>query len=131
MMKTHYLHIFLIVACLMNTCRSVVITTLESDLFEKTLDLTPDPQLVDVRTPAEFAEGHLPGAILMDIREKTFDSLIQQLDSSRPVFVYCRLGRRSLEAAKLLEKNKFTVVYNLGGGIIAWEEKGKAIVIDD
>jgi len=115
----------------MNSCRSYVTTTLDSDLFEKTLDQTPDPQLVDVRTHTEFAEGHLPGAILMDIREKTFDSLIQQLDRSRPVFVYCRLGRRSLEAAKILEKNKFKRVYNLDGGIIAWKDRGKAVVISD
>ena len=131
MMKKYNLFIFMIVVCIMNACRSNVTTTLESDLFEKTLDQTPDPQLVDVRTPAEYAEGHLPGAILIDIREKTFDSLIQQLDNSRPVFVYCRVGRRSLEAAKVLEKKRFKVVYNLEGGIIAWKEKGKGVVISE
>ena len=120
-----------VVICLMTTCRSLVITTLETDLFEKTLDRTPDPQLVDVRTPEEYAEGHLPGAILMDVREKTFDSLIQQLDRNRPVFVYCRVGRRSLEAAKILEKNKFKIVYDLDGGIIGWKDMGKEVVISD
>ena len=126
-MNTYKLFIFMIVVCLAGACRPNVTTTLEPDLFEKTLDLTPDPQLVDVRTPAEYAEGYLPGAILIDIREKTFDSLIQQLDRTRPVFVYCRSGKRSLDAAKILEKNKFKVVYNLGGGIIAWKEKGKPV----
>ena len=116
---------------MMTACRPSVIATLEADLFEKTLAQTPDPQLVDVRTPAEFADGHLPGAIFIDIRENTFDSLIQQLDKSRPVFVYCRIGRRSLDAAKILEKNKFTAVYNLDGGILAWKEKGKEVVISD
>ena len=130
-MKTHNLFIFMIVVCLMNTCRSLVTTTLESDLFEKTLHQTPDPQLVDVRTPAEYSEGHLPGAILIDVKEPTFNSLIQQLDRSRPVFVYCRSGKRSLDAASVLEKYKFKVVYNLEGGIIAWKEKGKGIEMRD
>jgi len=86
-----------------------------------------------VRTYSEFAQGYLSGAILIDIKEPTtFDSLINQLDRTRPVFVYCRIGKRSMDAAKILEKKKFTKVYNLGGGIIEWKEKGKAVVtIDD
>ena len=131
MMKTHNLFIFIVFMFLMNACRSFVTTTLEADLFEKTLDQTPNPQLVDVRTPAEYAEGYLPGAILINFREATFESLIQQLDRSRPVFVYCRSGKRSLDAASVLEKNKFKAVYNLEGGIIAWKDKGKAVVISD
>jgi len=115
----------------MNGCRSSAITTLEANLFEETLNQTPEPQLVDVRTPAEYAEGHLPGAILIDYGEASFVSLIDQLDRSRPVFVYCRVGRRSLDAATVLEKNKFTVVYNLDGGIIAWKDQGKAVVVSD
>ena len=116
------------VICLMTTCRPFVTTTLEVDLFDKTLKQTPNPQLVDVRTYSEYAEGCLPGAILIDIKQPSFDSLVCQLDRNRPVFVYCRVGRRSMEAAKALEKNKFKIVYNLDGGIVAWKEKGKAVV---
>jgi len=122
---------FVFVICLMTTCRPLVITSLDADLFDETLKQTPDPQLIDVRTYSEFAQGYLAGAILMDIRKPaTFDSLIHQLDRSRPVFVYCRLGRRSMDAAKILEKKKFTQVYNLGGGIIEWTEKGKEVVTE-
>jgi len=120
--------LFAVVICLMTMCRPFVTTTLEADLFEKTLKQTPNPQLVDVRTYSEYAEGYLPGAILMDIKEPSFDSLVCLLDRNRPVFVYCRVGRRSLEVAKALEKNKFKIVYNLDGGIVAWKEKGKAVV---
>jgi len=120
--------IFAVVICLVTMCRPFVTTTLEADLFEKTLKQTSNPQLVDVRSYSEYAEGYLPGAILMDIREPSFHTLVCQLDRTRPVFVYCRVGRRSLEAAKVLEKNKFKIVYNLDGGIIAWKEKGKAVV---
>ena len=114
------------VLCFMTACWSVT-TTLDADLFEKTLNQTPDAQLVDVRTLAEYREGHLCCAKLMDLRRTTFESQIQQLDRERPVFVYCRSGRRSLDAAKVLEKNNFKVVYNLAGGIIEWREKGKAV----
>ncbi len=128
-MKTLNLVPLAIAICFATACRSFVTTTLEPDLFEKTLSQTPNPQLVDVRTPKEFGEGYIPGAVLIDIKSADFDSKIQELDRTRPVFVYCRSGKRSLEAAAVLEKNKFKVVYNLGGGINAWREKGKPIAI--
>ena len=118
---------FAIIICLTTACRSSVTTSLEPDLFEKTLEQTPNPQLVDVRTIKEYAEGHLSGAMLIDVRETTFDTIIQKLDKTRPVFVYCRSGKRSMDAAKILEKNKFTLVYNLEGGILSWKEKGKTV----
>ena len=120
-----------LIICLMTSCRPMVTTTLEAELFEKTLKQTPNPQLLDVRTPKEYAEGYLPGAILMNVRDVSFDSLIRQLDKNRPVFVYCRLGKRSMEAANILEKNKFKIVYNLEGGIVSWKEKGKPVVYDE
>lgn len=119
-----------VVICLTISCRSDVITTLEADLFEKTLAQTPNPQLVDVRTFTEYSEGYLHGAILIDVREPTFETLIQQLDRTCPVFVYCRSGKRSLQAAGILEKNQFKKVYNLDGGVTAWKAKGKAVMTD-
>jgi len=130
-MKMLCFSLFTVVVYLTTACQSLVTTTLEADLFEKTLKQTPNPQLVDVRTYSEYAEGHLSESILMDIRKPSFDSLVCQLDRNRPVFVYCRLGRRSLEAARVLEKNKFKLIYNLDGGIVAWEEKGKTVVTGD
>jgi rhodanese-related sulfurtransferase len=130
-MKTMNFFSLAVVVCLMTTCRSSVITSLKVDLFEETLQQTLDPQLVDVRTLTEYDEGYLPGAILIDIKEPSFVSLIQQLDRTRPVFVYCRSGKRSMDAANILEKNKFKKVYNLEGGIIAWKEKGKKVIVTD
>ena len=98
-MKMLNLFSFAVVIFLTTMCRPFVTTTLDADLFEKTLKQNPHPQLVDVRTFGEYAEGYLPGAILMDIRKPSFDSLVCQLDRTRPVFVYCRTERRSLEAA--------------------------------
>ncbi len=118
-----------IAICLVGACRPLVTTTLEVELFEKTINQTFDPQFVDVRTPKEYSEGYIPGAINIDIKAATFDSLISTLDKTRPVFVYCRSGKRSLEAANVLEKSKFKVVYNLDGGINAWKDKGKPVII--
>ena len=127
-MKTLNSLSLVVVVCFAIACRPFITTSLEANLFEKELAQATDPQLVDVRTFAEYSEGHLSGAILIDIKEPTFDSLIDQLDPTRPVFLYCRSGKRSLEAANVLEKKNFKVVYNLEGGIIAWKKSGKTVV---
>jgi rhodanese-related sulfurtransferase len=113
----------------LSSCRSFVTTTLEPELFEQTLMRENKAQLLDVRTPEEYIAGHIPSAVNMDVKNVNFDNAILRLDSARPVFVYCRSGKRSMEAAAILEKNKFKVVYNLGGGVNAWTAKGKAVTV--
>ena len=82
-------------------------------------------QLVDVRTDAEYSEGHLPGAMLIDVKSAGFDSVATaRLDRSRVVAVYCRSGRRSADAAKQLAERGFKVI-DLKGGIIGWRQHGK------
>lgn len=88
-------------------------------------------QLVDVRTELEYEDGTLEGAVNIDYLQTHFiDNALVQLDVSRPVYVFCRSGHRSANAAKLLIKQGFTVV-NLEGGYIAWTEAGKPIVTED
>ena len=87
----------------------------------------PDVQLVDVRTAAEFSDGHLEGAVNIDVNDSTFIvKAKQQLDTARPVLVYCRSGRRSANAAQKLAAEGFTVT-NLKGGILAWQAAEKAV----
>lgn len=77
--------------------------------------------LIDVRTPAEFAGGHIAGAINIAV-----DDLAARLDSvprDRPVVVYCRSGNRSATAARVLANAGFDPIYDLGG-IIAWQAAG-------
>ena len=82
----------------------------------------PAAQLVDVRTPEEYAEGHLAGAILIDWKADDFLTKAEALlRKDRPVMVYCRSGRRSAEAAEKLTKAGFQV-RNLVGGYLAWTE---------
>ena len=80
-------------------------------------------QLVDVRTAEEFAEGHIDGALNIDVKLNDFlQKAKEQLDVNKPVAVYCRSGRRSANAASILAKEGFKVT-NLSGGIVAWKEK--------
>ena len=78
-------------------------------------------QLVDVRTPAEFAAGHIPEAVNIDVRGENFESQVQTaLDKERPVAVYCRSGARSKAAARALTEKGFRV-YELNNGFMNWK----------
>ena len=76
-------------------------------------------QLVDVRTAEEYAEGHIVGAINIDVQSSDFAEKIMVLDKSRQVAVYCRSGRRSKIAAEQLAAAGYKVI-DLDGGIQSW-----------
>ena len=78
------------------------------------------PQIVDVRTPEEYTEGHLAHATNIDYNGESFKSEIEKLDKSKPTFVYCLSGGRSAKAADLMRKKGFTKVYEMKGGMLAW-----------
>ncbi|MCB0574532.1 MAG: rhodanese-like domain-containing protein [Saprospiraceae bacterium] len=98
--------------------------------FERHLKTTAEVQLVDVRTPAEYADGHLAGARNIDYYDDHFTSLIGQLDKDKPVMVYCAKGGRSASAAEKFHNAGFKDVLDLDGGIIAWKEAGMPVVKD-
>jgi sulfur-carrier protein adenylyltransferase/sulfurtransferase len=74
--------------------------------------------LLDVRQPAEYRSGHLPGAVFIPLPELL--DRVRELDASKPVLTYCRSGNRSRSAAALLLTEGFTSVFSLDGGIMAW-----------
>lgn len=76
-------------------------------------------QILDVRQPKEYEQGHLAGALLIPVKEIT--SRIGELDRDKPLLVYCHSGVRSKAASQLLLSEGFTEVYNMSGGIIAWQ----------
>ena len=76
-------------------------------------------QLLDVRQPREYEQGHLAGALLMPVKEVT--TRIAELDREKPVLVYCHSGVRSKAACQLLLAEGFREVYNMSGGIVAWQ----------
>jgi len=87
---------------------------------------TPPADLVvlDVRTPEEFAEGHLEGAVLVDFYDADFADQLAALDPDVPYLLYCRSGNRSGETLGVMEQLGFTSVADVDGGIIAWADAG-------
>ena len=84
--------------------------------------------VLDVRTPEEFAEGYIPGAVNIDWNGEDFLGKVDAaFDASEPIYLYCRSGRRSAAAAKALSKAGYKKVFNLLGGFNAWAEAGKHI----
>ncbi|WP_025764347.1 rhodanese-like domain-containing protein [Dyadobacter tibetensis] len=93
---------------------------LTAEKFQTELANTPDAQLVDVRTPDEFKDGHLKQAMNIDFKSDDFEEHIKALDKDKPVFVYCLAGSRSAGAAKVLAENGFKNVYDMDGGYLKW-----------
>jgi len=78
--------------------------------------------LLDVRTPEEYAEGHIAGAKLIPVQ--VLAERLAEVAHDKQVYVYCHSGKRSARAAKLLADNGFTNIENIKGGIVAWKEAG-------
>lgn len=104
------------------------VKTVDYDEFEKIIS-DKSVRIIDVRTAKEFAESHIAKAENHDVNASDFaDNFTPgKCGKNKNVLaVYCRSGRRSLKAADILSKKGFTV-YNLGGGIMAWQRAGKAV----
>jgi rhodanese-related sulfurtransferase len=102
-------------------------TSISVDDFEKKISEDKNPQLIDVRTPGEFEQGHLKGALNYDINGSDFENQLSKLDKNKSVLVYCLSGGRSSSAADILEEKGFLEVYNLKGGIMKWTAQEKPI----
>ena len=81
-------------------------------------------QLVDVRTLEEFKEGHLANAQNICVTDDDFQEKLSNLDKNKPVYLYCRSGKRSASAAKIMRKLGFKEIYDMEGGYLNWEEQG-------
>ena len=83
--------------------------------------LQTEAQLVDVRSKAEYAKGHIGHALNFNVLEKTaFLEQIKVLDKGKPVYLYCKAGGRSNRAAKILKQNGFTQIFDYAGGYDNW-----------
>lgn len=91
---------------------------------EKFLELIEqgDGIILDVRTPDEVAQGHLPGASILNFYDDDFERKLNLMRKDIPIYVYCRSGGRSARAAEMMKKNGFADVHNLLGGIGAWNK---------
>ena len=76
--------------------------------------------ILDVRTPQEFAEGHIANATNVDVNAPDFIQQLTKFDKSKEYVVYCRSGHRSAKAAGIMKDQSFKTIYNLDGGITSW-----------
>lgn len=89
--------------------------------------LKPGVQLIDARTPGEYAQGHLANAINLDWSAGALQERVSELDPKKPVLIYCASGRRSAAAAAFLKEKGFTNVTDMAGGIGAWQRAGMPV----
>lgn len=101
------------------------VQTVAPQAFAQKIKENRDAQILDVRTPEEFAGGHLDNAVNIDWYEKdAFAKKTAALDKNKPVFVYCMAGSRSRRAATKLHELGFAQIYDLDGGIVKWNADG-------
>ena len=114
----------LFMAILLYSCGNVqsqnTKTVLSVTEFSERINTNTSAVIIDVRTPAEFSQGHLENAINIDWNGNDFEKQISTLDKTKPVYVYCKSGARSAAAAKKMRDSGFKEVYELEGGILKW-----------
>lgn len=101
------------------------VDNVDADEFARLLREEDAPLLLDVRTPGEYAAGHIPGAVNLDMMDPRFRERIDALDRDRSVLLYCRSGSRSYHAGGMMKKMGFEKVYNLARGVLGWNEELK------
>lgn len=119
---------FLILAIASGCTQGQTKNSLPPKAFAEKITKSGDGTVLDVRTPEEYAEGHLANAKNFDWNGDHFEHQIMALDKSKPVFVYCLKGGRSASAASKMRSLGFKDVYELDGGIAKWQEAKLPVV---
>jgi len=98
--------------------------------FSLIRDRTQDPDFVvlDVRTAGEHELARIEGSVNIDYHSATFEAELQKLDRKKTYLLYCLVGIRSREAAKVMERLGFENVINIAGGIREWHRRGLPVV---
>ncbi|TGD57975.1 rhodanese-like domain-containing protein [Flavobacterium humi] len=125
-MKTFILQFFSL-CLLFASCQgqnAETVQTIEAKDFAEKLKSSDHPQLLDVRTPEEYTAEHIENAANVNWNGDDFAAKAEKYDKTKPVFVYCKVGGRSAQAAHKLQELGFTKVYNLDGGIMKWNASG-------
>ncbi len=103
------------------------VRVVSSEQATEMLAVQPRPVLIDVRTPAEFAESHLEGAVLVDFNAPDFRDQIAGYPRDAQYVIYCRSGNRSAGAREIMTELGFTDVADIEGGILAWTQSGHPV----
>ena len=80
--------------------------------------------VLDVRTPEEYAAGHIAGATNVNFNGKDFQAKLEKLDKDQTYLVHCAVGMRSAKACKKMDELQFRNLYDLQGGLNAWKKAG-------
>ena len=115
---------FLFISCHGQTSNAV--NTIDTKLFAEKLKTNENPQLLDVRTPEEYSVEHIDNAKNVNWNGDDFVAKVNSYDKSKPIFVYCKVGGRSAQAANKLAELGFKEIYNLNGGIMKWNAENNA-----
>jgi rhodanese-related sulfurtransferase len=126
---TKVLALLAVLATLLVGCTSdpSAVTTVDAQEFVQ-VAAEPQTTVIDVRTPQEYASGHLVGAVNVDVEDSGFAATIETLDPEQAYGVYCRSGRRSAVAADTMAAAGFTQVTNLSGGLVDLQAAGGQVV---
>jgi rhodanese-related sulfurtransferase len=108
-----------------------VVKTISPIHFKALLDrhrADPNVVLLDVRTPKEFQDGHIQGALLLDFYSGDYEERIKALDRDKTYLIYCRSGNRSAKSLAIFEKLGFQRAYHLDTGVIGWSRENYPLV---
>jgi phage shock protein E len=100
---------------------------LDAEKFDQVRLKNPNAVVLDVRTPEEFSQGHIPGAKLINFNSPEFKEEVSKLDPKKTYLVNCAAGGRSAKACQLMHDQGFKTLINLDGGIRAWQKAGKPV----
>ena len=100
------------------------IVVLDAKTFSEQINSTEKVQLIGVRTPQEYSEENIANAKNINWNDADFAQKVASLDKSKPIYVYCKAGGRSNQAAQKLAEMGFTKIYDLDGGIMKWNSAG-------
>lgn len=120
----------LLLATMLLTACTASYENLDVEKFGKTIS-DGNVKILDVRTPDEYAQGHIPGSILIDVESQDFvQEVLSRFSTETPLALYCKTGIRSRTASEMLCREGYKV-YNLETGIKGWMESGKQITQND
>lgn len=100
-------------------------TTISVTEFSKKIKEDKNVVILDVRTPKEYEEEHLPNAILENMQEDSFNENIAKMDKNKTYLLYCKVGGRSSKALEMMKNAGFKQVFHLDGGIVDWKKAGE------
>lgn len=132
-MKRFFILLLVLLSILLFNCQSTAsknLTHLTPDEFKSSIN-NDSIQLIDIRKPSEYATGHIPKAVNINYFSDDFFSIINKLNKEKPIYIYCRSGKRSAKSAFQFKKAGFNKIHNLQGGLLSWESRGFDILIKD